>query len=174
VRSPLGADDGRRFRRGRLVHRLLQTLPELAEDAREAAARRFLARPSLGLGTAERDEIAGETLRVLATPDFAELFGPDALVEAPLAGMAGDRAILGQLDRLLVADDAVVVVDYKTNRPPPAAEDDVAPIYLAQMAAYRALLRQIYPGRPVRCLLLWTDGPRLMALSDRLLDRHAP
>ena len=111
---------------------------------------------------------------MLATPDFAALFGADALVEAPLAGIVGDQAIVGQVDRLLVTDAAVTVVDYKTNRPPPATEAEVAPVYLAQMAAYRALLRRIYPGRPVACLLLWTDGPRLMALSDRLLDRHAP
>jgi ATP-dependent helicase/nuclease subunit A len=174
VRSPLGADDGHRFRRGRLVHRLLQTLPELSESARAAAARRFLSRPSLGLSDAEQDEIARETLRVLTMPDVAALFGPDALVEAPLAGIVGDQAIVGQVDRLLVTAGAVIVVDYKTNRPPPATEADVAPVYLAQMAAYRALLRRIYPGRPVACLLLWTDGPRLMALSDPLLDRHAP
>jgi ATP-dependent helicase/nuclease subunit A len=174
VRSPLGDDDGRRFRRGRLVHRLLQTLPELAESGRDAAARRFLARSSLGLDDAAQDEIARETLRALTTPDCAALFGPDALVEAPLAGIVGDQAVVGQVDRLLVADDAIVVVDYKTNRPPPATENDVAPLYLRQMAAYRALLRQIYPGRAIRCLLLWTDGPRLMPLTDRLLDRHAP
>jgi ATP-dependent helicase/nuclease subunit A len=174
VRSPLGDDDGHRFRRGRLVHRLLQTLPELPAPEREGAARRFLARASLGLADAEQDEIARETLRVLTMADCAALFGPDALVEAPLAGIVGDRAIVGQVDRLLITDDTVTVVDYKTNRPPPATEDDVAPVYLRQMAAYRALLRGIYPGRPVRSLLLWTDGPRLMALSDGLLDAHAP
>ena len=174
VRSPLGDDDGHRFRRGRLVHRLLQTLPELPEAERDGAARRFLARASLGLAAAEQDEIARETLRVLTMTDCAALFGADALVEAPLAGIVGDQAIVGQVDRLLIADDGVTVVDYKTNRPPPATENDVAPVYLRQMAAYRALLRGIYPGRPVRCLLLWTDGPRLMALSDRLLDAHAP
>jgi ATP-dependent helicase/nuclease subunit A len=174
VRSPLGADDGRRFRRGRLVHRLLQTLPDVAESAREAAARRYLARPSLALAPEEQDEIARETLRVLASPDTAALFGSDALAEVPLAGVVGAQAIMGQVDRLLIARDAVTVVDYKTNRPPPETEQAVAPVYLAQMAAYRALLRQIYPGRSVKCLLLWTDGPRLMALSDALLDRHAP
>src|SRR5690606_9868093 len=116
ARPPLGADDGTRFRRGRLIHRLLQTLPELPPAARDTAARRFLARPSLGLTEAEQDEIAAETMRVLSSPELAALFGPGALVEAPLAGVVGDQAIVGQVDRLLVSDAGVVVVDYKTNR----------------------------------------------------------
>ena len=48
------------------------------------------------------------------------------------------------------------------------------PVYLRQMAAYRAALSAIYPEKPIRCVLLWTDGPRLMELSPGLLDGHAP
>ena len=57
----------------------------------------------------------------------------------------------GQIDRLAVTEDAVLIVDYKTNRPPPETEDAVAPVYLRQMAAYRAALRGVYPDREVRC-----------------------
>jgi ATP-dependent helicase/nuclease subunit A len=73
-----------------------------------------------------------------------------------------------------VTEDAVWIVDYKTNRPPPLVEADVSPVYLRQMAAYRAALSAIYPEKPIRCVLLWTDGPRLMELSPGLLDGHAP
>ncbi len=73
-----------------------------------------------------------------------------------------------------MTDDRILIADYKTNRPPPQNEQGVPPIYLKQMAAYREALRRIYPDRPVRCLLLWTDGPQTMDLSDSLLDRHAP
>ncbi len=68
----------------------------------------------------------------------------------------------------------MLVADYKTNRPPPARATDVAPLYLRQMAAYRAALRAVYPDRRVRCVLLWTDGPRSMPLDDALLDPFAP
>ncbi len=65
----------------------------------------------------------------------------------------------------------MLAVDYKTNRPAPGNIEEVSPAYLAQMAAYRAVLTRIYPGRPVRCALLWTDGPRLMELPAVLLDK---
>jgi ATP-dependent helicase/nuclease subunit A len=78
------------------------------------------------------------------------------------------------VDRLLVEPDRVLVLDYKTNRPPPQDVAAVAPLYLRQMAAYRALLRAAFPGRRVECALVWTYGARVMALPDLLLDGHAP
>jgi ATP-dependent helicase/nuclease subunit A len=178
VRTPIGPDDRLRFRRGLLIHRLLELLPELPRERRLEACRVFLARPVHELGAAAQDEIARETLRVLDDPLFAPLFGPGSRAEVrvagEIAGARGTAVLSGQIDRLVVTADGVLVLDYKTNRPPPATEDDVADIYLRQMAAYRAVLRGIYPGRTIGCALLWTDGPRLMPLSSWLLDRYSP
>jgi ATP-dependent helicase/nuclease subunit A len=174
VRGPFDADDAARFRRGRLIHRLLQTLPDLPSGDREAAARRFLARPAHCLDAAAQEVIVRETLAVVAHPEWAELFGPDSVAEAPIVGRVGTRLLSGQIDRLVVAAGEVRIIDYKTNRPPPLRAADVPPIYLAQMAAYRAVLAAVYPGRRVRCALLWTDGPSLLELPEDLLDHHAP
>jgi len=170
VRSPLAPDDPLRFLRGRLVHRLLQTLPELPPEAWADAAGRFLAQPVHGLDAATAAAIAGETLAVLDDPAFAALFGPGSMAEVPLAGVLGGRAVSGQVDRLVVTAESVLVADYKTNRPPPATPAEVAPAYLRQMAVYRALLERIYPGRTVDCALVWTDGPRLMRLDPAMLE----
>lgn len=174
VVSPLGGDDGFRFKRGTLIHRLLQTLPDLAPDRRRAAAAAYLARPVHGLDAAMQAALAGEVLGVLEHPAHARLFGPGSRAETSIAGLVGGQALAARVDRLFVGAEEVAVVDYKTNRPPPVAPESVAPAYLRQMAAYRGALRAIYPGRVVRCLLLWTDGPRLMELPDFLLDAHAP
>lgn len=174
MRSPLGADEGLRFRRGIIIHRLLELLPELPTARRAAACRRYLARPAHGLAKAERDALAAETLAVLADPAFAPLFGRGSRAEVALAGLINGRVISGQVDRLLVAPQEVLAVDYKTNRPPPVVVNEVPALYLRQMAAYRALLRAVYPGRQVRMLLLWTEGPRRMLLPDGALDPYAP
>ena len=178
VRSPLGADDGLRFRRGLIVHRLLQSLPDLPAARRRLAAERFLARPLHGLDGDQQAALLAETLAVLEHPDFAPLFGPGSRAEVPIVGTIegrrGTEVVSGQVDRLVVTDRAVLVIDYKTNRPAPESAERVAPLYLRQMAVYRAVLRGIYPDRPVGCLLLWTEGPRIMQLSDALLADHAP
>jgi ATP-dependent helicase/nuclease subunit A len=167
--SPLRLGGRDRFKRGLLVHRLLQSLPELPHARREAAARGFLASPSHGLAVDEQDEIRRETLAVLDHPGFAALFGPDSQAEVPLVGLVGGHALSGQIDRLVVAADHVLIVDYKTMRAVPASEAEVAPIYLRQLAIYRAALVRIYPGRDVRCALLWTQGPLLMPISPEKL-----
>jgi ATP-dependent helicase/nuclease subunit A len=172
ARSPLGDDDGAGFRRGLLVHRLLQSLPLVASDRRDAAARRFLARPVHRLPAAEQAEIAGETLAVLAHPGFAALFGPGSEAELPVVGLIKDRAISGRIDRLVVTETEVQIVDYKTLRPVPADESQVPEAYLAQLAAYRQAIAAIYPGKTVRCALLWTEGPALMPINAATLDRY--
>ena len=178
VRAPIGADEGLRFRRGLLIHHLLELLPDLPPEQRAAAARRFLQRPLHGLDAAAQAEIAAETLRVIEDSVFAPLFAPGSRAEVrvvgEIAGRHGIEVLSGQVDRLVVTADAVMIVDYKTNRPPPQLEADVPPLYLRQMAAYRAALARVYPDRPVACALLWTDGPRLMPLSSWLLDGYAP
>jgi len=165
---------GQRFRRGRLVHALLQHLPDRAPAEREAAARAFLARPGHGLDPREGAATLREVMELLAHPDLAAALGPGSLAEAPLAGRIGERVVNGQVDRLLIAPDRVLVLDYKTNRPPPTRIEEVPALYLRQMAAYRAVLRLAYPGRAVDCALVWTYGARFMPLPTELLDAHAP
>ena len=179
VRPPLAGDDGARFRRGLLVHRLLELLPEVAPERRADLARRFLARRVHGLPPEIQAETAREVLRLFDDPAVAPLFGPGGMAEVPIAGeiRAADgslQVIHGQIDRLVVTERSVLILDYKTNRPPPLVESEVAPIYLRQMAVYRAAIRHAWPDRSVSCALLWTDGPRFMPLSDALLDAHAP
>jgi ATP-dependent helicase/nuclease subunit A len=174
VRRPLGDDGGKRFQRGILLHRLLQSLPDLPDAEREGAAARYLEAAAPELDPDSRNEIAKEVLTVLREPAFAAIFTGEGRAEAPIIGLVAERIVSGQVDRLLVGAREILIVDYKSNRPAPEAAFEVAPAYLAQMAAYRALLQQIYPERAVRCALLWTEVPRLMALDDALLDAHAP
>jgi ATP-dependent helicase/nuclease subunit A len=173
VRSPLGENLGAAFQRGRLIHRLLQSLPELPVDRRAAAAERFLALPVHGLARDARESIASETLAVLDDPEFATLFGPGSRAEVPVVGLIGNRALAGQIDRLVVGDEAVLIVDYKTLRPAPRSEAEVPALYVEQLAAYAAAIKAIYPGKEVCAALLWTDGPRLMPVSPERLSLPA-
>jgi ATP-dependent helicase/nuclease subunit A len=130
----------------------------------------FLVRPLWALDAAERFEIGSEVSDILDDSAFAPLFGSAALAEVPLIGRIGDRILSGRLDRLVVTPTEVLAVDYKTNRRPPVSAAEIPSLYVRQMAAYRLALACLYPGRTVRCLLLWTDGPRLMEIPPACLD----
>ncbi|MHA6347215.1 double-strand break repair helicase AddA [Roseivivax sp. CAU 1761] len=149
--------------RGTALHALLETLPGLPEDDRPGFGARLL--DGLGVAPERRAELMAEAAAVLAVPDFALLFAPEALAEVPLAGtLPGLGPVSGVIDRLVLGPETVLAVDFKSNRTLPAVADQVPKGLLRQMGAYAALLAAIYPGRRVATALLWTAGPRLMEL----------
>ena len=154
--------------RGRLVHRLLQALPDIPEAARSEAARRYLARSAAAFPAEEREVMLEQIRRLLDDPRFSALFLPGSRAEVPIVGrLEGGRfAVSGQVDRLAVTNDYVLIADYKTNRPAPSRLDP----YVAQLALYRAVLGRLYPGKRIRAALVWTDVPDLMEISDASLD----
>ena len=160
--SPIDGDGSRARLRGIAAHRLLEHLPAVAPADRPAAARRLLKSCSLDGG--EREALAESMIELVADPAFAALFAPNALAEAPISAVVGDRVITGQIDRLLVGEREVIALDYKTGRAP--AEGEAVPeAYRAQMESYRAALAAVFPDRNIVCGLLFVDAPRLIWLT---------
>ncbi len=159
-------------RRGILMHKLLERLPELAADQRLDAAQAWLARAASGSNAAERIDMANAALAVLAHPDWQELFSSAALAEVPIAALVGTRMVAGTIDRLLVTPERIWLVDFKTARRPPAALDDMPVAVLRQMAAYVAALEASFPGRKVEAAVLYTQTPNLIAIPSDVIDRH--
>ncbi|MFH1518782.1 MAG: PD-(D/E)XK nuclease family protein, partial [Pseudomonadota bacterium] len=169
VLAPFGVHREAQMKRGRLIHSLLQYLPELPEAMREAAGRTFLERDA-ELDDARRAEMLAAAMGVLADPAMADVFAPGGRAEAAVIGTAEElprgMVINGRVDRLVVTPERVLVIDFKTDQPAPETVSGVADTYMAQMAAYWAVLRQAYRGRDVVAALCWTDGPKLMVLPE--------
>ncbi|WP_288050518.1 double-strand break repair helicase AddA [Acidiphilium sp.] len=175
--SPLaGRGTGREaaMARGRLIHALLQHLPDLPPGDRREAARRYLAQPGHRLGDVEQTDVIDTVFGVLDHPDLTALFGPASRAEAPIAGIVGGVEIGGLIDRLAVLPDRVLIADYKTDRQPPADPAGIPEAYAAQLAAYAAVLAEIYPGRRIDAVLVWTARGHVMPVPAARLARHAP
>jgi ATP-dependent helicase/nuclease subunit A len=171
--SPLAIRDGLgRYRRGTVIHRLLQLLPDLPAERRADAAAVLLEREP-DLNPAQRAEMAQAALSVLNDDRFAAVFGPGSRPEAAIAGRAAGLpeglAVSGRVDRLVVEKDRVLVVDFKTNRPAPERIEDADWSYKVQMAVYAAVLAEVFPGRRIEAALVWTDGPKLMAVPENII-----
>jgi len=182
--SSLGADDdsdpppGAALRaaaeRGRLLHALFERLPAAAPEQRRALADRWLQRSAGIADPARRAALVEDACRIVEDPAFADLFGPGALAEAPLAAaLPGGTVVAGTVDRLLIGADRVLIADFKTGRRAPATVADIPAAHLRQMAAYRAALQMIFPDRRIEAALLYTAAPVLHALPAKLLDAHA-
>ncbi|MEJ1157241.1 double-strand break repair helicase AddA [Prosthecomicrobium sp. N25] len=159
------APESTEMRRGRVVHKLLEVLPDMAPAERQAAAVRFVRYVMPELAEDGAAGVAGEVLAVLEAPAFAAAFRPGSRAEVAIVGTVqgpdGPLAVSGQIDRLAVDDGEVLVVDFKTNRRPPTDSAGIPREYVAQMAVYGRLLADLFPGRRIRAAILWTAGPRL-------------
>ena len=150
--------------RGTWIHQLLERLPPVPAADRPIVANRWLER-SAGLSdSGMREEIVGQVCGILSDPNFAALFAPGSLAEAPLVATLPDgRVIAGTVDRLLVEERRLSVIDFKTGRVP-ASEAEIPNAHRAQMTAYIEALRVIFPSRNVTAALLYTAGPKLFEL----------
>ena len=152
--------------RGEAVHRLLEHLRGAERDTWPALAARLLP------GVADPGEILAEAAAVLTAPALAAVFGPGSLAEVDVAaplGALGGRRILGRIDRLVIGEDHVLAVDFKSNRVVPDRPESVPEGILRQMGAYHAALAPIWPGRRIEAAILWTRAARLMPLPSALI-----
>ena len=161
-------------RRGRLVHRLLEMLPELNREIWKTAALTLAKRSGYEFQTHEVNQIVNEAISILTDPAFKDLFFKDSLAEVAISGKIGENTVKGYIDRLILGDSQVVALDYKTDRIPPRKIGHLSSDYIRQMAVYYLLLKKIYPKKTVRCVLLWTIGPKLMEIPEEVLIDAKP
>lgn len=167
VYSPTEMGHTERVQRGILTHKLFEILPDIPDPQRDAAAQHYIERAGQNLSQQVRAEIVFETLRVLRDPVFAPVFAAGSLAEVPITGYMGDHLQMNaQIDRLVILENHILIVDYKTNRPSPQNPANIPHAYIEQLRAYRDVLAQIYPNHLISCAILWTDQPLLMPVPN--------
>jgi ATP-dependent helicase/nuclease subunit A len=165
----------RAVQRGTLVHRLLQSLPDIAPGRRRDAALGYLDRHAGDWSDGDREALGEAVLALIGDARFAAVFAPGSRAEVLIVGRLQrpgrpPALVSGQIDRLVVTPGEVLIVDFKTNQAPPATVAEAPAAYLRQLALYRAVLQKLYRERPIRAALLWTETPELMEISAPALD----
>ena len=182
---PFSQSNENQFLRGNLIHKLLEYLPGISTDKRPIA-QAYLNKHGRGLSSQERDDTLNEVMGLLEDPTFQDVFSTQGLSEVPIVanitlptsgldgGDLGDTenyVLNGQIDRLLIDDERILIIDYKTNRPPPRTTQQINPQYIRQLATYKLALRQLYPDHLIKAALLWTHTATLMEVPrSQLID----
>ncbi len=156
--SPL-SDDGNYYKRGTVIHKLLQFLPQTQEDKTEVA-KKYLAQSDFSLS--EQQQILNEVSAVLRTSEFADIFGENSRAEVPIMGEIDGKIISAQIDRLVIMPNKIMIVDFKTNR----RVDEIPPVYINQLNMYAKLINKIYPALPIETYILWTNKLKLTRIEN--------
>jgi ATP-dependent helicase/nuclease subunit A len=165
-----GAGGG--LERGRAIHRALERLgsapAERWSDIARETALGFIDDPVLAQAA------ANEALAVRRDLLLSHLFAPGSYGEVPLRGLVDWRGktvdVAARLDRVVVRERDVLIVEFKTDRVVPKALSAIPSNYVAQLALYRMAVERLFPGRAVNCAILWTVEPRLGLLPSSLLQ----
>ncbi|MGE3875282.1 MAG: double-strand break repair helicase AddA [Parvibaculaceae bacterium] len=156
---------------GRALHRLFQLLPDMPAERRRPLALQLLERRSI-TGSKAR-ALVDRVLGIIEHPDHAAYFGENGLAEIPLVADLGEKGLLsGQVDRIVVTEAEILILDYKSDHAPPKDPGGVPEAYIAQLAAYRSGLARMFPHKTVTAALLWTETAHLMIIPPDLLARH--
>ncbi len=176
VVSPLFGDSGkvdRSLQKGRLLHRMMQMLPEIAPAERAEAAERYTERAARFWPVAERRKLVDSVLKLLTEPELEQVFAAHAQAEVSIMGTLSlggrEYAVSGRVDRLAILPDRVVILDYKTNRVPPQTAESIPFAHRAQLAIYRDILSPLYPGKRVDCVLVYTENGSVHTLAPAAL-----
>jgi ATP-dependent helicase/nuclease subunit A len=159
-------------RQGIALHALLDHLMRVAPDDREAAGRAALGQ-LLAEDRAGHEALLAKALRIIGAQEFARVFGPDSRGEVPFIAPARRDGtpvkLTGRIDRLVVDEAGVLVIDYKSDAASPSDPAAVPANYTMQLSLYAMVASQLFPGRTVKAGILWTSLESLMFLPDALL-----
>jgi len=163
--SPLTDNHILYFKRGSIIHKLLQFLPTTPLTNRENTALKYIQKQYPEISLSEQQKITSEVISLLSSPDFSHLFGSNSQAEVPVMGEVDGQIISGQIDRLVITPELISIVDYKTNRPAAKSLSEVPPSYFKQLRAYKKLIQKIYPHSIVKTYILWTNTAQIMEIE---------
>ena len=161
VSSPLSEKN---ILRGKIIHKLLEYLPEIEANLRTKAAEEFIGKYDKTIDKKEQKDILHSVFNVLNNEQILPIFSKNSKAEVPITGIVNNRVVSGRIDRLVIEDDYIMIVDYKTNRKPPSKKEDIDQSYIKQLDAYKAVLNDIYPNHKINCAIIWTEKPEIMFL----------
>ncbi|MBQ8785469.1 MAG: double-strand break repair helicase AddA [Alphaproteobacteria bacterium] len=149
------------YKRGEIIHKLLQFLPTISKDKQIQTITDFLQQKAPDFIETDVEKICKEITFLLNNKEFGKVFGANSKAEVPIMGEVDGKIISGQIDRLIIDDNQVIIVDYKTNKNVP---DKIPAVYVSQLNAYKKLMKKIYPQKEIKTYILWTNTANMMEI----------
>ena len=144
-------DREKALQRGSFIHKMLQYLPTIPKEQRPEILKKL-----------KPDDIDLPPNLLTIFEKFKDFFEKNSMAEVPIIGTLEGVPFSGQIDRLIIQEKEVILVDFKTNRCVP---QKVPENYQKQLNAYRDLLKNIFPDKIMKSYLLWTENMTLMEVK---------
>jgi ATP-dependent helicase/nuclease subunit A len=164
-----GDEDGRR--RGIAIHRLLELMSGVQGATRQEITARVARELGMVNGERELQQWSDEAWQLLDSPALRGVLRNvemEALNEVAITYRQQGRTVHGVIDRLLLGEEEIWVIDYKTHRQ--ASRDNLPALaapYRQQLRYYAQGVARLWPERRVRTFLLFTHCRELFEISGQ-------
>lgn len=160
INSNLALADTKSITRGNAIHKLLEILPAIEKEKNKEVGKKILERQFPELEN--KDNLLDNVVNVINDPEFSDLFGDNSRAEIEVCGKIEGKHFSGRIDRLVVRESEVLIIDYKSTTVPPENAGQIPQEYIEQMKAYKKILQDVYRDKKIRAFLLWTANLELM------------
>ena len=163
-----GDIDGRE--RGSAIHAMLEWLTDTGAGAGDKLPEELATRLGRAAENSELQAWWQEALHTLRDPALAHLFDDrqyqKAMNEVPVQYLENGRTVYGIIDRVIIRDDTVLVIDYKTHRSKDSVRlNALAKDYAGQMQLYGQAAAWLWPPHSISTRLLFTHSATLVTVD---------
>ena len=177
--SSYKGNDGDGSLRGNVMHRILALLTAKKAMVERSLIQHVAHEFALETEYPELKEWLQEAMRLIHHPSLQEFFDPacfsSAHNEVPIQYSVNGRPVYGIIDRLIINNDNIIVIDYKTQRHATIKNIvKLAAPYHHQIQLYRQGIEKLWPEKPVRSILLFTACAEVVEMNGQMDRQDIP
>jgi ATP-dependent helicase/nuclease subunit A len=135
------------YRRGKLIHRLLEFLPDVTPIEHTTTGLDWLRKVLPDGEDKELNAMVKSATDVIQ--GYPQFFGENSKAEV---GYVADKNMEGRIDRLVVEEDTITILDYKTDQKIP---EKMPEKYRKQLQKYVEAVAKIFPEKQVKAAIIW-------------------
>ena len=155
--------------KGIALHSLLEHLVKYKNDKRREVGLQAL-KIILPLNSDLHEELINKAVQILGAEQFSHIFGSNSRAEVPflIKALKNEKQVMiaGRIDRLVIEEKEILLVDYKSDADVPKNEKEIPAQYTTQLGLYWLAGKKLFPNQKVKAAILWTSAQKLMILNE--------
>ncbi|MGV3278725.1 UvrD-helicase domain-containing protein [Rickettsiales bacterium LUAb2] len=147
---------------GTVIHKIIEYLSFIPKSEQNNFITYTLQNELKFLENEEQLKISKRLINLINDPKYNFIFNSNnnTLSEAAIAGSLGDKQISSRIDKLIITEQEVFIIDYKFAK----SSNSNINSYSAQINHYKTLLQSIYPNKNISGYLLFLNSQDLIKI----------
>lgn len=140
---------------GSIIHKILEIFSNKTPDKKELIEK-YLENHHNYIKNEEKIKILRQTSNIFNNNKFNFLFEENSESEVPIMANLDGQIISGKIDKLIIKDNEILIIDYKSDKIKAEEIREKALKYQNQLNLYSKIIAKIYPNKKISSHIIWT------------------